>query len=725
MLCRYYLKIGVSEIGDNLDGCLDCTEMICNSDDIEVSYKRTSPFGGVVRKCTSSIVFCNEAKDLIYQEYLNNYLNAKAAFALYTINNDWTYSKEYECPLDFSSLQYEGNTIEMNTIDQSVAAIIKANKSVKYEFPVSDIKDEKQLYYDRLALTNVFNFQLIGDTESNKISLGCIKSWYKQNKPIPEVYKHLFLPVYMTSSEDLTNYISVYDQHCNINENPYLEYVDPITTLDLTGSGLLKNSAGIQKIACADREKFDEIDILYLKLKLSLKCHLLRLPNAGQSKYQFKMNNYIMINIVKGLVQSDGYYFIRFGSIKVDLREINNAYINIKDYEINLGLMKGDIISVIATFPYLYRYGEIDDEHKYDDEYIEFYSKASQTVDMTVIESNIELKYSGTLNPLYIDVIKPQILLNKILSKLHISGTIDSIENSRINNSVIIASESIRSISNAKLYTSFSDFCKWMEAVFGYVYEIENGIIVFKHRNSLFSSEIVADLTGHIDDILINLDSSNIYSSVRVGYNKQDYDSINGRDEFHFTNEYTTQIALTENKLELISPYRADCYGIEFLCQKRSEKTKDDESDNDVFFVDTNEEENFYILNRLPTSGVLSPDTIFNQSYRPSNIVMENKKYIGVFTPKLYFSSSEGNSDVSVNGVFESSDIELNQSLATVGKLKISSDIQKLPEGSFIGLFTFVLNGYRYTFYLDSVDFRYQREQQSTIEGIIKSIEKL
>ena len=60
---------------------------------------------------------------------------------------------------------------------------------------------------------------------------------------------------------------------------------------------------------------------------------------------------------------------------------------------------------------------------------------------------------------------------------------------------------------------------------------------------------------------------------------------MNGRDEFRFTTEYTTGIDITDNVLELISPYRADVYGIEFLSQKRGQDTTDSESDNDVFFV--------------------------------------------------------------------------------------------------------------------------------------------
>lgn len=713
MLCRYYLKIGVSEIGDNLDGCLDCTKMICNSDDIEVSYKRTSPFGGVVRKCTSSIVFCNEAKDLIYQEYLHNYLNAKAVFALYTINNDWTYSKEYECPLDFSSFQYDGNTIEMNTVDQSVSAIIKANKSVKYEFPVSELKSGKQLYYDRLLLTNVFQYILTpNNTDTNTIDLGNVQ--YDVDEEYSKPYKHLFLPIYHTSYEDVTNTLSISDQYCSGSSESWDNPVGKsLTHLNEFGVGMVYDGEDLQKIAVADGKNMDINGIVNIKVKYTLKCRIYR-KNRYEGDGHFRMSDYIRINFVTGRKQSDGYFFMNNTTysqrIFADLRYSYEDYINTSNTA-TFGLMKDDIASVVMTVPFLI-FGD---------------GSYGQRLGMEIIESHFELTYSSINTPEMIDVITPETLLNSILSKFNIKGHIDTEGYSRlISKTLIVAAESIRNIAEAKIYTSFSDFSKWMEVVFGFIYEIEYGEIVFKHRNRLFTENIVLDMSGHVNDLSVNLDNSNIYSVVRVGYNKQDYESINGRDEFRFANEYITGVELNDNELELISPYRADAYGFEFLCQKRGESTTDNKSDKDVFFVDVNEDTTSYQLDRsISISGVINPASMFNQVFAPSEITRVNDEYIGVFSNKLTFSSSDGNSDVLINGVPESSDIELNKSLATVGKLKISSDIQKLPEGSFIGLFTFVLNGYRYTFYLDSVDFRYQKEQQSTFEGIIKYIEKL
>lgn len=184
-------------------------------------------------------------------------------------------------------------------------------------------------------------------------------------------------------------------------------------------------------------------------------------------------------------------------------------------------------------------------------------------------------------------------------------------------------------------------------------------------------------------DFKVKVNSSLIYSLLRVGYDKQDYDSINGRDEFHFTNEYDTGITITDKALELISPLRADPYGIEFLVSKRGKDTTDNESDNDAFFVGAHLKENAecYELVRegYKVSGIISSSTIFNAMFSPRSIIEANKEYIGSFVKSLRFASSSGNSDIRINDVAENLDIELTDPLFTVSTLSISTADGGIP----------------------------------------------
>ena len=56
------------------------------------------------------------------------------------ITNSHTYEEFFSCRLDFGSLTYDGNTVSINSIDDSVANIIKANKGTQYEYSVDEIK---------------------------------------------------------------------------------------------------------------------------------------------------------------------------------------------------------------------------------------------------------------------------------------------------------------------------------------------------------------------------------------------------------------------------------------------------------------------------------------------------------------------------------------------------------------------------------------------------------
>ena len=292
------------------------------------------------------------------------------------------------------------------------------------------------------------------------------------------------------------------------------------------------------------------------------------------------------------------------------------------------------------------------------------------------------------------------------------SGGITPIEFNRLlERTYIMAAESARGLPKAKIYTSYKKFCEWMEAEFGYVPVINENTVTFMHRDKLFSSTVVKDLGTEINDYEFSVNDSLIYSSVKVGYDKQDYDSINGRDEFRFTNEFSTGLKLTDNTLSLISPYRADAYGIEFLVQKRGEDTTDNDSDNDVFFVEC--DDSVPVDQPLPLyrpytedqlSGLLSPDTMFNLNYSPRFMLEANKKYIGACTNLLKFASSDGNSDVSIDGVKETDDFSIPERLFTVSEVEIETSDIGVPN-DLVGLISFENKGETITGYIKPVSY--------------------
>ena len=263
--------------------------------------------------------------------------------------------------------------------------------------------------------------------------------------------------------------------------------------------------------------------------------------------------------------------------------------------------------------------------------------------------------------PVEIDVIKPETLLQTFLEKIadtpgQFTGRIEW--NGRTN-PMICAAESVRGFEDAYLHGSLKDFIEWMK-VLGYEHQIIDRELAFAPRDTFFKGDTTA-LTlaeNEVADLIVEADNTHAYTNISIGYDKQDYDKVNGRFEANGTFEYTTgYTAKDENRLELISPYRADSLGIELLCQERAKATTDDKSDNDIFVVDMvfNEEGEYYteykgIVIRA-WAYIVDPESVdnapgfnvdtFNARFNPYYLVKYNESLIGVITDRITYTSTD------------------------------------------------------------------------------------
>lgn len=344
---------------------------------------------------------------------------------------------------------------------------------------------------------------------------------------------------------------------------------------------------------------------------------------------------------------------------------------------------------------------------------------------------SLSINFVGKNPAFNIDVVKPITLLNRLLKSMNggkdgITGEIVSGVDSRLDNALIVPAETIRGISSAKLYTSYSKFEKWMSVMFGFVPTIEDKTVRFKHRDSGFN-QIVGMEFEEVNDFEYKVADSMIYSLVKVGYDKKEYDSINGRDEFRWTFEFNTGISITDNTLELVSPYRADSYGIEILTQKRGKDTTDNSSDKDVFFVGASfvEARGRYELIRTgyAIAGVISPDTMFNSMYSVRSILEANRRFLGISISKMVFASSDGNSDVVINGISERTDFVIDKSirLFTVGEISFSSTIG-FEDKNLPNICKLNIEGLIYEAYLLEFKRKYGRYDGSSYKMCVKSI---
>lgn len=249
--------------------------------------------------------------------------------------------------------------------------------------------------------------------------------------------------------------------------------------------------------------------------------------------------------------------------------------------------------------------------------------------------------------------------------------------------------------------------------------------IYFVHRSELFNSDAEERQLTNTVNVRVGVDDDHVYSSVTIGYDKKDYESINGRDEFNFSNTYTTGCNLSGKELTLKSKYRADSYGIEFTAQKRGEETTDSTSDKDVFFALCKFDDKNLIPDRTAKiENTLSQD-VFNGAFSPMACVKANEGYIGLQAPSmtLTFASSTGNSNIAINGQELKGNIEISKPLATNLTLEfLHDDINYQVNPS--DIIEIRSRGIIYRGFLKDADYKVARAESVKYELIIKEILK-
>ena len=651
----------------------EATDDLKNWDDFELAYKR-SDYDGVLRSFSTKFEFVNRSYNLLKEEYSKNYLSSSAGIAFYKRNNSWNWDKVFQCALDFSSYSDDGYTISINAIDDTLAAIIKAKRNIQYEYLVSELKPQS-LYYDGLKFRYEAKYVSGGTTVEDDANLQYIQFHGALQAEGGTRPATVSFPVYILDNSELPK-----------RDSPLVFTDEPFTT-----------DGSVQIFA----EALSNIDIT---LKLSFSFYVTA-DNAHGTAYA---------DVVLFVKRANGD-LARFGA----WRHIAGNIPTIVSELINISLNSGDSIGMDLLL---------------------YNSATPITMTWTTYlrDFSLSVNFQSRINPVNIDVLLLTTVAEKLLESMTDSSdySVDiynyvpgGITRSRLSSCFIMPAESARNLPNAKLYTSFKKFCEFMEAEFGYVLVIEGNNVTFIHRYALFDNYVVKDLSDQINDYEYSVNPSLINTSVKVGYDKQDYDSINGRDEFRFTNEFSTGLKLTDNTLSFISPYRADAYGIEFLVQKRGEDTTDNDSDNDVFIVGcqyaTSAENGNLLLDRpySPSQllGLISPDTMFNVEYSPRFMLEANKAYIGACTNMLKFTSSDGNSNVSIAGIKETDDFPIDNRLFTVGEVDVETSEVDVPS-NLSGLISLDYNGETVRGYIKEMKINVGKTESVRYSLIVKEI---
>jgi len=739
MLTRIRLKLGSDTTARELD-----SSEVKNWDSLKYTLKRKD-FGAVVRSFSTEFEFVGDAYDDILDEYLSNGMQAVGTLYVDMMNDRWGWELLFSADLDFSSISWNETTLSINCMDGSIASRINSKKSTKLEFSVSDLKEKAQLYYDRLIhypricsagvcgdilpTTGIFPTGTTGYAMKVASGLSARKSKSDKTVDAGRECELLYFPKLRKISSDITGTMSFYD-------------VNASNTVD--GEGLDVYGQGTTNSQSLDASVFATA-LKTCSISARVKADI-NLFTTGGLNSVYVTRGGIGFSILKRTKYADGSSDLTYVVSRTENYTISKNGFSVDLYA-DANMSPGDsLLFAVVLQPFVYRNdsaapytGDVYITSKYQLQYEDVQTGAYARVDCT--SDKEPLFY----DPFMCDVISPESVLSAIVGE--IAGTdIDThirfSKGSLLSGTMIVAAESIRGIADAKLYVTFSEFEKWMESVFGYICHIddEQGLVEFVPRNEYFTSDIVKTVDSYSHELSVTVDTSSVYSAVSVGYEKQDYEEEYGRDEWRWTTAYTCKQIYQDNTLELISPFRCDCYGIEYIAADRrlagSDDT-DDNSDNDVFFIycSYNAGKVRYEIERGRTevayteseTSMANADMMYNIEYSPYYMLKANEKYIAGLVGQIAFASCEGNSNITISdddGDYDvTDDIELSGGYVTPNELSFSTDDIECPT-DWRGLVEITSGAITYRGYIKEVEFAIGKETKTTYKLILKDIIK-
>ncbi len=577
----------------------------------------------------------------IFEEYMHR---AKADIYIYLRKENWPYvSDPYEQPeifhLDWTSYEETETVISMSTESWQLWDILRARRKLNYDIPVAEIKAPYPWNFQRINLENTLNMHSFSEidvtrTHSSAVSLGM--SLKNSEVSVPD---------------------KMIIQNVSDGGNPQW-FIQSAETL---------------------REPLD------LQIKGDLKIPSFSLiPSEGTEI------NYASIGFYR-IDENNVSHIIGHCSIPINQQGEYRGPIDNK-FKVNTSLEPYDSVKQETDKIYFM----VAVSLKSESEQAQYRIKIEQGY-----EFDFTLVYQAKHDPVNIDVIDPKILLQTLVDR--ITGTtgeyatgIEEFNESEDDLIMMAAAESIRGFEKANVHTSYDQFMTWME-VFGYEQYIDEKTLLFRKRAKSFREDLTAIELDETEcaGLKTSINTDYLFSGLKVGYNRKDIENTNVRFEFNGIQEYTTDLDIQENVLEKISPYRADCYGIEFLAQERGKDTTDNKADKDLFLVNlefNGEPKNEYSIKAIEFVGNLpygdgKKNGLFNGQLSPYFLMKIHTDLLGISANELEFTGSDSNTGI----IIEGQPINDNYSIPPENKLFdpimydiASKNIRTFPKGDFM-----------------------------------------
>lgn len=607
----------------------DVTTSVINTDDASLIGDRDG-MSDVLLSVSYPLKFGvnSDGYNILHDQFMNYGIRADVTLNIYEkAYFDERYTLLQSAPIEFPQYREYETYIEVASIDSSLNALIRAKGGVNYDIPVSSLSTENWKYED-IRLNEYARYQ-ITDTELTLPSDAAI-AYVSMVSPtgdniyrIPGGIEHDIRGQTFKSGGTVEYFFKA---EATVNVSVHSEMTG-VCTLKVVKRWF--DSAGV--IHTTNPEQYDALIIIY--------------KNGSSDIYTSTIDS-------KNIDRSDPtYYYITFNlKLSVDSSQ---------------QLQTGDTLSLCIGYEF--------EQGNYP---------AASVVFQFQENSELRISFPATFpadSGYPIKVIDPEVLLQKFLNLMAETPQYQTEYTGQIRWPAsqkykyrIVAAESIANYDTPYFHGNMNDFIKWMKVLgFEQHYNAATKTLTFVPRDYLYQKGEIIDLSeSEVSDLAISPATDVLYSSVKAGCEKEDYDNeyLDGI-EINAEFQYTTGLTNIDQELDLVSPYRADAVGIQKLYRSFKEPETADRQDanSDIFAVVLNNDGTTYMDEYIEAYDQLTGETIylFNALLSGPYIIRNNESLIGMSTEKLIFSSTSGNKNGSINGISIDADRTLSKKLFT------------------------------------------------------------
>jgi hypothetical protein len=590
---KYYLVANSEEIELDTDpkGWEEQAISLNRNDDFGINSEQTIPTG-----------FPRLSKNFIKSIFDNSgfmstiYLKIKKRLSLLNI------SDYYTAKLDFSTAVYDRDLFTVEGKENSIYAKIKEKKSTKYTIPMPDV-NPMYLYYDgvKILAKNIMGYRV---KEEDAIGVAPYNDafYFDFERIVRRYSSNMFFP----GSTEAQEYYPQQPYRMIFHAKESVKTTLKLSCEEIRQKGFTSMGQNLN---------IEYLFILISRTHLDYSNWTLYYSNADY--VDWKQNGYILRAYREKFTQ----YFLLFPNYSWSSINYYSVFTNI-NLDVELILRAGGH-PVMCTY-FNFNYPHIRD----------YYEDLRVTnMEVSVIDKTLSAK-TGDLIQVVTHKWWIGALLDKILEGIDYNLIYDDdIEENYL--PLLTSTDEVNEYKDRYIHGTIQDALLSVNTLFMTAVKIYGNTIRICKREKAYPQTGTPIQIINLSEATWQVDMTHVFNKTIAGWDKGDFDDINGVYEALTKNTYENNIDIGEEKtLEIVHPYYGSPMAIEnYISEKAENKDKDNAKDKKIFIFACNKTPNgngYYTLCRsysqAPT-GQFDIETYYNLPMSPMRILMAHKKY--------------------------------------------------------------------------------------------------